>query len=224
MRDPSYWYDFKEERISGWTYLLRVFIGVILTVLIVPGPFLVSSTVYKRSGALEWPRNLRLASSIVIPLNFLFQVYGWFILNIVKPDFPIIFLFLGIMATIAISLLHFTLLFTDSRYIKSGHNPINKSSHRSSSYSFLAEVENEDERYRRLKKAIFEKYLPPIEHKLIENQIVDYKSETILYENEDSTQIEDIAPESIEPEVEQKISVKKSETRFDFRLSKGWTA
>lgn len=223
MGDPSYWYDFKEERISGWTYLFRVIVGIILTLLIVPGPFLISSTVYKRAGALGWFRNLRIFSSIMIPLSFLFNVYGWLLIEIVEPDLPFIFWFLGLMVTIVISLLNFTLIFTDSSLMVSSRtSPFNSSSYSASSKNFLVVAEDENERYTRLKKMIFDKFLLEDKSSSRDNEVgEDAPAEDIGIEEPGLLDYDSI--EANELDDENKIIIKKSENRFEFKLSKGWS-
>ena len=59
---------FDDEPISGWGYLLRILVSSLLVFLLV-GFWTASSTAYKRSGALGWKKDIRIASAVLIPIH-----------------------------------------------------------------------------------------------------------------------------------------------------------
>ena len=68
------WFDFKESKITGWGYLGRIIIANFLLILVIPGLWLIASTAYKRSRALDWSKELSVVTSVLMcimfPLNF----------------------------------------------------------------------------------------------------------------------------------------------------------
>lgn len=226
MGEPTYWFDFKEEKISGWIYFLRILIGIILTVLIIPGPLLVSSTVYKRSGTLNWPFYLRIISSILLPLCIIGLFYGWFLLDLIEFNSPFIFLFASGTITVFISMLYFTLLFTDSGTSKTikgekidGNEPFY-------SNSINQESETEEERYARLKDLIFQKFFNKTQSGNFTIQKDKIQTVFVLPKEFDrlTTQKKDSEKHSEEkPELKVNGMTVKSDYRYDHQLSDGWT-
>lgn len=96
------WFDFKESKISGWGYLLRIFVANFLLILVIPGFWLIASTVYKRSRALDWSKELSIVVSVLMcilyPLNF--------VIDEIANTEGILFLI-----TLPLRILHFVLLF-----------------------------------------------------------------------------------------------------------------
>lgn len=226
MGEPTYWFDFKDERISGWVYFLRILIGIILTVLIIPGPLLISSTVYKRSGSLNWPFYFRIISSILLPLCVLGLFYGWFLLDLLEFSPPFLFLFVSGTFTVFISMLHFTLLFTESKISKT--NIGKKFDWNESSYSNSLDQESEteeEERYARLKELIFQKFLNKAQSRnlTIENDEIQTTSELSNEFDRLIKQEGDSEKHSEEkPCLEDKGMAIKSDYRYDYKLSDEW--
>ena len=75
------WFDFKKERITGWAYLGRCIVGLLGFVLVIPGFWLISSTVYKRSASFNHSNKFNIFCATLLPINFFFD----FILRI-QPD------------------------------------------------------------------------------------------------------------------------------------------
>ena len=64
---------FDDEPISGWGYLLRILVSSLLVFLLV-GFWTASATAYKRSGALGWKKDIRIASAVLIPIHVFLNV------------------------------------------------------------------------------------------------------------------------------------------------------
>ncbi len=68
------WFDFKKTKISGTAYLGRMIVGNLLIILVIPGIWLIASTVYKRSRSFEWNTEtstlIAIFAAIMAPLNF----------------------------------------------------------------------------------------------------------------------------------------------------------
>ena len=64
---------FDDEPISGWSYLLRILVSSILVFLLI-GFWTASATAYKRSGALGWKKDIRIASAVLIPIHVFLNV------------------------------------------------------------------------------------------------------------------------------------------------------
>jgi hypothetical protein len=96
------WFDFKDCRISGWSYLGRLIVSQFLYLLIVPGIWLAASTSYKRARSFNWSKEtatlIAVLMSLYVPLNI---IAGEF-------DEPVLNLF-----SLALAILHLTLLFKD---------------------------------------------------------------------------------------------------------------
>ncbi|MDA9575846.1 hypothetical protein N9R87_01770 [Flavobacteriaceae bacterium] len=58
---------FDNEPITGLNYFTRLIIGTMLIGLFGLGLWIISATAYKRSGAFNWPRQLKIITSILIP-------------------------------------------------------------------------------------------------------------------------------------------------------------
>lgn len=102
------WFDFKESEITGWDYLGRILVAYFLLILVIPGFWLIASTAYKRSRALDWSKEFSVVTSILmcisVPLNFVLPSTGGSL----------------ILITLALRILHFILLFKNgNKNIKS---------------------------------------------------------------------------------------------------------
>jgi len=64
---------FDDEPISGWSYLIRILVSSLLVFLLI-GFWIASSTAYKRAGALGWKKDIRIASSVLIPVHVFLNV------------------------------------------------------------------------------------------------------------------------------------------------------
>lgn len=68
------WFDFKKSKISGNAYLVRMIVGNLLIVLVIPGIWLIASTVYKRSRSFDWTIKtsmlIAIFAAIMAPINF----------------------------------------------------------------------------------------------------------------------------------------------------------
>ena len=96
------WFDFKDCRISGWSYLGRLIVSQFLYLLIVPGIWLAASTSYKRARSFNWSKETSTLVAVLISLHVP--------LNIIAGEFdePVLNLF-----SLALVILHLTLLFKD---------------------------------------------------------------------------------------------------------------
>lgn len=96
------WFDFKESKITGWGYLGRIIIANFLLILVIPGLWLIASTAYKRSRALDWSKELSIVSSVLMcimfPLNFVID-------EIASTDGSLF------LITLPLRILHFVLMF-----------------------------------------------------------------------------------------------------------------
>ena len=95
---------FDDEPISGWGYLLRILVSSLLVFLLV-GFWTASATAYKRSGALGWKKDIRIASAVLIPIHVFLNVLPDEIYETV--DFGGTFF----MIVLILGLLHLILLF-----------------------------------------------------------------------------------------------------------------
>ena len=94
---------FDDEPISGWGYLLRILVSSLLVFLLV-GFWTASATAYKRSGALGWKKDIRIASAVLIPIHVFLNVLPDEIYE--TTDSGTFF-----MIVLALGLLHLILLF-----------------------------------------------------------------------------------------------------------------
>lgn len=94
------WFDFKECKLSGWSYLGRLIVAQFLYILIVPGIWLAASTSYKRARCFDWSKEtatlVAVLMSLYVPLNL---IAG----EIDEPNLA--------WFSLALAILHFTLLF-----------------------------------------------------------------------------------------------------------------
>ena len=66
---------FDDEPITGWNYIWRIFVGTMLSFLLV-GLWISASAAYKRTGAFNWPKEYRIVISIGIPVLTILNVLG----------------------------------------------------------------------------------------------------------------------------------------------------
>ena len=94
---------FDDEPISGWSYLLRILVSSILVFLLI-GFWTASATAYKRSGALGWKKDIRIASAVLIPIHVFLNVL---------PDeiYETVYSGTFFMIVLVLGLLHLILLF-----------------------------------------------------------------------------------------------------------------
>ena len=94
------WFDFKECKISCWSYLGRLIVAQFLYVLIVPGIWLAASTSYKRARSFDWSKEtatlVAVLMSLYLPLNFIAgeidePILGWFSLSLAILHFTLLF-------------------------------------------------------------------------------------------------------------------------------------
>jgi len=93
------WFDFKKSKITGTSYLKRYILGYFLLILIIPGIWLIASTVYKRSRSFEWSKETSMVfaifGAIMGPINlvlnelddanafFLFLLLLWSVIHLI---------------------------------------------------------------------------------------------------------------------------------------------
>lgn len=97
----SNWFDFKTTYLTGNQYFGRYFVSMFLMIFIVPGIWLLSSTVYKRSKSLGWSRVNAIIGAVIFPIIVLLV---W-ISRLLNQDYSILHLILAII--------HFVLWFSD---------------------------------------------------------------------------------------------------------------
>ena len=100
------WFDFKDCRISGWSYLGRLIVSQLLYLLVVPGIWLAASTSYKRARSFNWSKETATLVSVLISL--------YVPLNLIAGEFdePVLNMF-----SLALTILHFTLLFKNGNKV-----------------------------------------------------------------------------------------------------------
>ena len=101
---------FDDEPITGWSYLFRIVVSSLLTIVLV-GFWLASATAYKRSGTFSWANDMRVAASIAIPVHLF--------LNAVPTEvFDSVNLGTVDIAAILLTVLHFYLMFKNGNINK----------------------------------------------------------------------------------------------------------
>ena len=66
---------FDNEPITGWNYFWRIFIGTMLSFLLI-GLWISASAAYKRTGAFYWSKEYRVVISIGIPVLTILNILG----------------------------------------------------------------------------------------------------------------------------------------------------
>lgn len=97
----SNWFDFKTTYLTGNQYFGRYVVSMFLMIFIVPGIWLLSSTVYKRSKSLGWSHMNAILGAVIFPIIVLFV---W-ISRVLNEEYSIFNLILAII--------HFMLWFSD---------------------------------------------------------------------------------------------------------------
>lgn len=97
----SNWFDFKTTYLTGNQYFGRYVVSMFLMIFIVPGIWLLSSTVYKRSKSLGWSRVNAIIGAVIFPIIVLLVWISRFL----NEDYSIFHLILAII--------HFVLWFSD---------------------------------------------------------------------------------------------------------------
>ena len=107
------YFKFDDEPINGSTYFGRLFLGFFLLIFIIPGIWVLATTAYKRAGAFNWSKELRIFCAIIIPVNTMFNL----VLREFKGELPFGIALIGTL----FSIVHLVLLFKNgnkSRIIK----------------------------------------------------------------------------------------------------------
>ena len=96
------WFDFKETKITGWGYFGRIVVSHLLLILIIPGFWLIASSAYKRSRALNWSKEF---SAIVSLLMCIYYPLNLITREIQIDDYSIL------MISILLAIIHLMLFF-----------------------------------------------------------------------------------------------------------------
>jgi hypothetical protein len=97
----SNWFDFKSTYLSGNQYFGRYFVSVFLMIFIVPGIWLLTATVYKRSKSLGWSRVNAIFVAVIFPIVVILALIS----RSLNEDYSIFHLILAVI--------HFVLWFSD---------------------------------------------------------------------------------------------------------------
>jgi hypothetical protein len=97
------YFSFDNEPITGTAYLIRVFLGTIAIALFGLGLWVLAATGYKRAGAFQWRKELRIIAAIFIPIVGISNILS-------KSDYVVTFNVFDYLSILGI-LIHLILLF-----------------------------------------------------------------------------------------------------------------
>lgn len=235
MSKRVYWFDYKEEAISGWQYLLRMFISGMLLLFVIPGIILATSSVFKRASTLQWPYNLRILATILIPLNVLTGVYDDYFLGQILDGSSMTSRYIYIIISLAITGIHLALLFSNRP--KPHDNELKLTMDESVLNAVEQNISVTDKRYERLKKKVIESFGNQLNDETLDSSVngsTITPPEIKIYEgieDVDDKDITDLAGEELRLLIEtdesekDKIPTKivRSKDRFHSDLSDEWS-
>lgn len=97
------YFSFDNEPITGNNYLIRVILGTIAIALFGSGLWVLAATGYKRAGAFQWRKELRVLAAIFIPIVGISNILS-------NSDYEVTFNMFDYLSIIGV-IIHLILLF-----------------------------------------------------------------------------------------------------------------